>query len=91
MESVTLLVVIIISIYFIFFGARIIKPVIQFFVFNLMVSTFYILGLGLLFFFIPVSSFENLSYLMFVINFWVNYLASSIEPTFLIFIFKLII
>jgi hypothetical protein len=69
MEAVTLLLVIVMSIYFVFFGARLLKPVIQFFVFNLLVSTFYLLGLGLLFFFIPVSSFENLSYLMFLINF----------------------
>lgn len=69
MESITLLVVIIISIYFIFFGAKLLKPIIHFFVFNLIISTFFLLGLGILFFFIPVSGIENLTYFMVLINF----------------------
>lgn len=69
MESITLLIVVILSIYFIFFGAKLLKPVIHFFVFNLVISTFFLLGLGVLFFLIPVSSSENISYLMILINF----------------------
>jgi hypothetical protein len=69
MEAITLLLVIVMSIYFIFFGAKLIMPVIQFFIFNLVVSTFYLLGIALLLFFTPVSGFENLSYFAFLINF----------------------
>lgn len=91
MEAITLLVVVIAAIFFIFFGAKLLKPVIQFFVLNLVVSTFYILGLGLFFFFIPVSSSTNLSYITFFISFWVYSLWALVEPTILIAAFKLVI
>ncbi len=69
MEAVTLLIVIILSVYFIFFGAKLLRPVLQFFVFNLIISTFFLLGLGLLYFFIPIAGLDNLSYITFLINF----------------------
>lgn len=88
MESITLLLVVILSIYFVFFGAKLLKPVIHFFVFNLIISTFFLLGLGLLFFLIPVSSGENLSYFMVLINFWTFFLSGFVDPLLLLFIFK---
>jgi len=91
MEAITLLLVIVMSIYFIFFGAKLIMPVIQFFIFNLVVSTFYLLGIALLLFFTPISGFENLSYFAFLINFWTFFLGGFVELNLLLVFFKLIL
>jgi len=61
-ESITLLVVTTAALYFAENGPRLIKPVIQFFILNLIISTFYLLGVGLLLFLVPASEEYTLSY-----------------------------
>jgi len=61
-ESITLLVVIAAALYFAESGPKLIKPVIQFFILNLIISTFYLLGVGLFLFLSPYSNDFTLTY-----------------------------
>jgi|GEM_PF-4409785 len=62
MEAITLLVVVSNALYFVFTGPRLVKPLVQFFILNLMVSTVYLLGVALLLFVVPEQGAHTLSY-----------------------------
>jgi len=64
-ESITLLVVVAAALYFAENGPRLIKPIIQFFILNLIISTFYLLGVGILLFIIPIYDEYALTYTTF--------------------------
>ena len=70
-ESITLLVVIAAALYFAESGPKLIKPVIQFFILNLIISTFYLLGVGLFLFLSPYSNDYTLTYS--AIYTWLNH------------------
>jgi len=62
MEAITLLIVVSNTLYFTFIGPKLVKPIIQFFILNLMISTFYILGVALLVFMVPEQGAYTASY-----------------------------
>ncbi len=62
MEAITLLIVVSSTIYFVFIGPKLIKPLVQFFVLNLMISTFYLLGVVLILYFVIEQDAYTLSY-----------------------------
>lgn len=62
MEAITLLVVVSNTLYFVFTGPKLIKPLIQFFILNLLMSTFYLLGVALLLYVVPDVGAYTLSY-----------------------------
>jgi NADH-quinone oxidoreductase subunit N len=70
-ESITLLVVIAAALYFAESGPKLIKPVIQFFILNLIISTFYLIGVGLFLFLSPYSNDFTLTYS--AIYTWLNH------------------
>lgn len=65
MEVITLLIVVSNTLYFVFTGPKLVKPVVQFFILNLMISTFYLLGVALLLFKVPEQEAYTLSYASF--------------------------
>jgi len=62
MEAITILIVVSNTLYFTFIGPKLIKPIIQFFILNLMISTFYLLGVALLVFMVPEQGAYTASY-----------------------------
>jgi len=62
MEAITLLIVVSNTLYFVFTGPKLVKPVVQFFILNLMISTFYLLGVALVMFGVPEQGVYTLSY-----------------------------
>ena len=65
MEAITLLIVVSNTLYFVFTGPKLVKPVVQFFILNLMISTFYLLGIALVLFMTPEQGAFTLSYASF--------------------------
>jgi len=65
MEAITLLIVVSNTLYFTFIGPKLVKPIIQFFILNLMISTFYILGVALVVFIVPEQGAYTASYATF--------------------------
>jgi len=65
MEAITLLIVVSNTLYFVFTGPKLVKPVVQFFILNLMISTFYLLGVALILFIVPDQGAYTLSYASF--------------------------
>lgn len=65
MEAITLLIVVSNTLYFVFTGPKLVKPVVQFFILNLMISTFYLLGVALVLFIVPNQGAFTLSYATF--------------------------
>lgn len=65
MEAITLLIVVSNTLYFVFTGPKLVKPVVQFFILNLMISTFYLLGVALVLFMVPDQGAYTLSYASF--------------------------
>lgn len=65
MEAITLLIVVSNTLYFVFTGPKLVKPVVQFFILNLMISTFYLLGVALVLFMVPEQGAYTLSYASF--------------------------
>jgi len=65
MEAITLLIVVSNTLYFVFTGPKLVKPVVQFFILNLMISTFYLLGIALVLFMVPDQGAYTLSYASF--------------------------
>lgn len=65
MEAITLLIVVSNTLYFVFTGPKLVKPVVQFFILNLMISTFYLLGVALVLFIVPSQGAFTLSYATF--------------------------
>ena len=59
MVVITMLIVLISVLYLIFFNPKLVRVVLQFFVLNVVVSTFYLFGVGLLLFLVlPLESFS---------------------------------
>jgi len=65
MEAITLLIIVSNTLYFVFTGPKLVKPIVQFFILNLMISTFYLLGVSLLVFIVPNQGAYTLSYATF--------------------------
>jgi NADH:ubiquinone oxidoreductase subunit 2 (subunit N) len=65
MEAITLLIVVSNTLYFVFTGPKLVKPVVQFFILNLMISTFYLLGVAIMVFMVPDQGAYTLSYATF--------------------------
>lgn len=74
MEAITLLIVVSNTLYFVFTGLKLVKPVVQFFILNLMISTFYLLGVALVLFMVPDQGAYTLSYA----SFWNSFEVLSI-------------
>jgi NADH:ubiquinone oxidoreductase subunit 2 (subunit N) len=90
MEAITLLIVVSNTLYFVFTGPKLVKPVIQFFILNLMISTFYLLGIALVLFIVPEQGAYTLSYASFW-NAFEAYTAMMLDLSLVIIYFKLAI
>lgn len=61
-EIITLLVIVASTLYFIFIGPKLIKPILHFFILNLIISTFYLFGVALLIFILPNLGIYSMTY-----------------------------
>lgn len=88
MEAITLLIVVSNTLYFVFTGPKLVKPVVQFFILNLMISTFYLLGIALMLFMVPDLGAYTLSYAS-IWNSFEAYTAMMLDLSLVIMYFKL--
>jgi len=89
MELLTILLVILMAIYFIFVGTKLLKPVTQFFILNVVISVFFLLGFCLLLYSLVYFNTFNASYLI-LVNTYINYTILGVSATTLLIFFKFI-
>lgn len=90
MELITICIVILIALYFIFIGPKLVRSSIQFFVLNILISIFFILGSVFYIFTINDISYYNLTYSNLFMT-YLNYIMTGFNYNILIIIFKIII
>ena len=89
MEAITLLIVVSNTLYFVFTGPKLVKPIVQFFILNLMISTFYLLGVALVLFMANEQGAYTLSYASFWEGFAVLYHDEWLDLELITIYFKL--
>lgn len=89
MEAITLLLVLIMVVYLIFYSPKTVLSVLQFFVYNVFISIFYLTGVGLLLFLVVPQRAAGLSFINLVMT--VDFAAhSALMPMFMVFL-KLVV
>ena len=69
MEAITLLLVLSFVVYLLFFSPKTVKALLQFFIFNLFISIFYLFGAGLLLFLVVPQQAYSLTFINILMTF----------------------